>query len=144
MSTATTTGIREGYEEKYGFHDDEQHVFKSRRGLDRAIVEEISSMKGEPKWMRDYRVKALEIFEKKPMPTWGGNVQEIDFQNIYYYVGIDDARFKKPVIPGDQLELDVKVERMLRGIGKFSCVARVGTEVAAEATILLAMRPAAP
>jgi 3-hydroxyacyl-[acyl-carrier-protein] dehydratase len=65
-------------------------------------------------------------------------------QNIYYYVGIDDARFKKPVIPGDQLELDVKVERMLRGIGKFSCVARVGTEVAAEATILLAMRPAEP
>ena len=65
-------------------------------------------------------------------------------QNIYYYVGIDDARFKKPVIPGDQLEIDVKVERMLRGIGKFSCVARVGSEVAAEATILLAMRPAEP
>jgi 3-hydroxyacyl-[acyl-carrier-protein] dehydratase len=65
-------------------------------------------------------------------------------QNLYYYVGIDDARFKKPVIPGDQLELDVRVERMLRGIGKFSCVARVGTEVAAEATILLAMRPAEP
>src|SRR6185436_19612648 len=70
MTTATTTGIREGYEEKYSFHDDEQHVFKSRRGLDRAIVEEISAMKGEPQWMRDYRVKALEIFEKKPMPTW--------------------------------------------------------------------------
>ena len=86
MTTATTTGIRDGYEEKYGFHDDEQHVFKSRRGLDRAIVEEISSMKGEPKWMRDYRVKALEIFERKPMPTWGGNVAEIDFQNIFYYV----------------------------------------------------------
>ena len=65
-------------------------------------------------------------------------------QNIYYYVGIDDARFKKPVIPGDQLELDVKVERMLRGIGKFSCVARVAGETAAEATILLAMRRAAP
>jgi len=65
-------------------------------------------------------------------------------ENIYYYVGIDDARFKKPVIPGDQLELDVKVERMLRGIGKFSCVAQVAGEVAAEATILLAMRRAAP
>ena len=65
-------------------------------------------------------------------------------QNIYYYVGIDDARFKKPVIPGDQLELDVKVERMLRGIGKFSCVAQVAGEVAAEATILLAMRRAEP
>jgi 3-hydroxyacyl-[acyl-carrier-protein] dehydratase len=65
-------------------------------------------------------------------------------ENIYYYVGIDDARFKKPVIPGDQLELDVRVERMLRGIGKFSCVARVAGETAAEATILLAMRRAAP
>jgi len=67
-----------------------------------------------------------------------------DANSVYYYVGIDDARFKKPVIPGDQLEIDVKVERMLRGIGKFSCVARVGTELAAEATILLAMRPAEP
>jgi 3-hydroxyacyl-[acyl-carrier-protein] dehydratase len=65
-------------------------------------------------------------------------------ENIYYYVGIDDARFKKPVIPGDQLEVDVEVERMLRGIGKFSCVARVSGGVAAEATILLAMRRAAP
>lgn len=65
-------------------------------------------------------------------------------ENIYYYVGIDDARFKKPVIPGDQLELDVKVERMLRGIGKFSCVAQVAGEIAAEATILLAMRRAEP
>ena len=65
-------------------------------------------------------------------------------ENIYYYVGIDDARFKKPVIPGDQLEIDVKVERMLRGIGKFSCVAQVAGEIAAEATILLAMRRAQP
>jgi 3-hydroxyacyl-[acyl-carrier-protein] dehydratase len=65
-------------------------------------------------------------------------------EHIYYYVGIDDARFKRPVIPGDQLEIEVKVERMLRGIGKFSCVARVAGETAAEATILLAMRPAAP
>jgi 3-hydroxyacyl-[acyl-carrier-protein] dehydratase len=65
-------------------------------------------------------------------------------EHIYYYVGIDDARFKKPVIPGHQLEVEVKVERMLRGIGKFSCVARVAGETAAEATILLAMRPAAP
>ena len=46
-------------------------------------------------------------------------------ENVYYYVGIDNARFKKPVMPGDQLELEVKLERMLRGIGKFSCVARV-------------------
>jgi 3-hydroxyacyl-[acyl-carrier-protein] dehydratase len=70
-----------------------------------------------------------------------GNTGE-HHENLYYYVGIDNARFKKPVIPGDQLELDVKLERMLRGIGKFSCVARVSGETVAEAAILLAIRPA--
>ena len=64
-------------------------------------------------------------------------------ENDYYYVGIDNARFKRPVLPGDQLELEVKLERLLRGIGKFSCVARVDGEVAAEAAILLTVRPAA-
>jgi 3-hydroxyacyl-[acyl-carrier-protein] dehydratase len=63
-------------------------------------------------------------------------------ENVYYYVGIDNARFKRPVIPGDQLELEVKLERTLRGIGKFSCVARVSGEVVAEAVILLTVRPA--
>ncbi len=65
-----------------------------------------------------------------------------DERSVYYYVGIDSARFKKPVVPGDQLEIEVKLERMLRGIGKFSCVARVSGETAAEAVILLAIRPA--
>ncbi|MBI1795871.1 MAG: Fe-S cluster assembly protein SufB [Candidatus Eisenbacteria bacterium] len=81
-----TLDLRESYTEKYGFHDEEQHVFKSRRGLDREIVAQISDMKGEPQWMREYRLKALEIFEKKPMPTWGPDLSTIDFQNIYYYV----------------------------------------------------------
>jgi len=62
-------------------------------------------------------------------------------QHIYYYVGIDNARFKKPVVPGDQLELEVKLERILRGIGKFACVARVSGAVVAEAVILCAIRP---
>jgi 3-hydroxyacyl-[acyl-carrier-protein] dehydratase len=62
--------------------------------------------------------------------------------NVYYYVGIDNARFKKPVIPGDQLEIEVKLERSLRGIGKFTCVASVAGEVVAQATILLTVRPA--
>jgi 3-hydroxyacyl-[acyl-carrier-protein] dehydratase len=61
---------------------------------------------------------------------------------VYYYVGIDGARFKKPVVPGDQLQLEVKMERALRGIGKFACVARVAGEVVAEANILCSMRPA--
>ena len=61
--------------------------------------------------------------------------------SLYYYVGIDNARFKKPVVPGDQLELEVTIERQLRGIGKFGCVARVGGTVVAEATILCSVRP---
>jgi 3-hydroxyacyl-[acyl-carrier-protein] dehydratase len=59
---------------------------------------------------------------------------------VYYYVGIDNARFKKPVVPGDQLELEVTIERSLRGIGKFACVARVGGAVVAEATILCSVQ----
>jgi len=62
---------------------------------------------------------------------------------IYYYAGIDRARFKRPVLPGDRLEIDVKLERAMRNFGKFSCVARVGGEVVAEATILCAQQPAA-
>ena len=86
MSTESGMDLRDGYAEKYGFHDDEQHVFKIRKGLDASIVEEISTMKGEPKWMLDYRLKALEIFGKKPMPNWGGDLSQMDFQDIYYYV----------------------------------------------------------
>jgi 3-hydroxyacyl-[acyl-carrier-protein] dehydratase len=63
-------------------------------------------------------------------------------ERVYLYVGIDNARFKKPVTPGDQLEIEVKLERMLRGIGKFSCVARVAGAVVAEAVILCAVRAA--
>jgi len=57
---------------------------------------------------------------------------------VYYYAGIDNARFKKPVVPGDQLLLEVTLERLLRTVGKFGCVARVGNDVVAEATILCA------
>ena len=64
-----------------------------------------------------------------------------DDKSLYYYVGIDDARFKKPVVPGDQLELEVALERQLRGIGKFACVARVAGQVAASASILCTVRP---
>jgi 3-hydroxyacyl-[acyl-carrier-protein] dehydratase len=62
-------------------------------------------------------------------------------RSLYYYVGIDNARFKKPVVPGDQLELDVTFERSLRGIGRFGCVARVAGAIVAEATILCTVRP---
>jgi 3-hydroxyacyl-[acyl-carrier-protein] dehydratase len=69
-----------------------------------------------------------------------GAVQQND-RLVYYYVGIDNARFKKPVVPGDQLELEVTMERALRGIGKFACEARVDGVTVAEATILCSVRP---
>ncbi len=73
-------------EYQYGFRDEEDYVFKSGRGLTRATVEEISAMKGEPDWMRDFRLKALDHFEKRPMPNWGADLSGIDFDDIFYYI----------------------------------------------------------
>jgi Fe-S cluster assembly protein SufB len=79
---------------QFGFKDPETYVFKSRKGLDREIVEQISAMKGEPEWMLDFRLKAFEHFQKRPMPTWGGDLYELDLDNIYYYVKPAEAESK--------------------------------------------------
>jgi len=71
---------------QFGFHDPKNYVFKSRKGLDRQIVEEISAMKGEPQWMLEFRLKALDHFLKRPMPTWGGDLSTLDLDDIYFYV----------------------------------------------------------
>ena len=71
---------------KYGFHDPDTFVYKSKKGLDREIVEQISSMKDEPQWMLDFRLKALEHYQQRPIPTWGGDLTKLDLDNIYYYV----------------------------------------------------------
>ena len=87
MSIPETEVVAEiGNDYKYGFHDPESYIFKSRRGLDAKVVEEISSHKNEPDWMRKFRLKSLEYFRARPMPTWGGNLAEIDFENIFYYL----------------------------------------------------------
>ena len=64
-----------------------------------------------------------------------------DDQSVYYFVGIDEARFKRPVVPGDQLLLEVALERETRGLWKFVAQARVGDALAAEAKILCTLRP---
>jgi Fe-S cluster assembly protein SufB len=71
---------------KYGFRDPEKYVFKARRGLTPEVVEEISWHKNEPDWMRQFRLHSLEVFLKKPLPTWGGYLGDLDFENIYYYL----------------------------------------------------------
>ncbi|MDA1346697.1 MAG: Fe-S cluster assembly protein SufB [Crenarchaeota archaeon] len=71
---------------KYDFKDStEMYVHLSKKGLSKDTVIEISKMKDEPQWMLDFRLRSYEIFMKKPMPTWGGDLSTIDFQNIYYY-----------------------------------------------------------
>ncbi len=72
---------------QYGFHDPtDNYAFKSRKGLDAEIVRQISEMKREPQWMTDFRLQSLEIFESRPMPSWGGDMSDLDFNNIYYYM----------------------------------------------------------
>lgn len=75
-----------GTEYKYGFRDKDVSVFRAEKGLSPEIVKQISEMKDEPQWMLDYRLKALDHFYKRPMPTWGGDLSELDFDEIYYYV----------------------------------------------------------
>ena len=74
-----------------GWSDDEDYVFKPTKGLNEDLVREISWMKGEPNWMRDFRVKSLKQFEKRPMPHWGGDMSEIYFDDIYYYIKPSEA-----------------------------------------------------
>ena len=71
---------------KWGFHDPEKYIYKSRKGLDREIVEMISSMKSEPEWMRAYRLHSLEHFQQRPLPTWGADLAQINFDDVFYYL----------------------------------------------------------
>ena len=77
-------------EYKYGFVTEDKPVFKSRKGLDEEIVRQISAHKEEPAWMLEFRLKALEIFESKPMPDWGGDLTKLDLDEIYFYVRPQD------------------------------------------------------
>ncbi|GLC89750.1 Fe-S cluster assembly protein SufB [Lysinibacillus piscis] len=76
---------------KYGFHDKDVSIFRSKRGLTEEIVREISNMKQEPAWMLEYRLKALETFYAKPMPQWGGDLGDLNFDEITYYVKPSEA-----------------------------------------------------
>ena len=87
MSTELATESQDSIGEinKYNFRTESTAVFKARKGIDRDIVCQISEMKNEPTWMRDFRLKSLDIFNSKPMPHWGGDIG-VDFQDIFYYL----------------------------------------------------------
>lgn len=85
--------INKDYKEKFGFHDTEKdYAFKSEKGLSKEIVEQISEFKSEPEWMLEFRLKAYDHFKSRPMPTWGGNLGTIDFDNIHYFVRAADKQ----------------------------------------------------
>ncbi len=80
---------------KYDFKDPiEMYAYLGKKGLSREVVEEISRIKNEPDWMREFRLKAFDIFVNTPMPTWGGDLSNIDFDNIYYYAKATDKQGK--------------------------------------------------
>ena len=76
--------LEQGY--RFGWHDPETYVFKPKKGLSQEVVEEISALKGEPDWMRRFRLKALKHFQARPMPWWGADLSAIDFDDIYYFI----------------------------------------------------------
>ncbi|MEW6566715.1 MAG: Fe-S cluster assembly protein SufB [Chloroflexota bacterium] len=87
MATHTPANLLEGLDRyKYGFSDPDVAVFRTPKGLSREVVQQISAMKEEPAWMLEFRLKALEHFLARPMPTWGGDLSQLNLDDIYYYV----------------------------------------------------------
>ncbi|MGV4302597.1 Fe-S cluster assembly protein SufB [Trueperella pyogenes] len=94
--TQTAPGTNEGWTQEetiasignyqYGWHDDDPAAEAAQRGLNEDVVRNISALKNEPEWMLNKRLRALKLFERRPMPTWGGDLSGIDFDQIKYFV----------------------------------------------------------
>ena len=116
-------GIQEDY--KYGFRDSvANYAFKAKKGLSREVVEQISDMKDEPQWMRDFRLKALEVFWQKPTPTWGGSLLDLNYDDIHYYMKAADRQGKTwDDVPSeikntfDKLGIPEAERKFLAGVG---------------------------
>lgn len=93
MATDITENDQIGEINKYNFRTETHDVFKAQKGLSKEIVGQISEIKREPSWMREFRLSSLELFEQRPMPTWGGSI-DIDFQDIFYYLKPTDHQGK--------------------------------------------------
>ena len=97
--------INDDYKRKFGFNDPETgYVYKAPKGLSRQLVEDISDYKNEPQWMREFRLKALEHFRERPIPQWGANLNQIDFDDIHYFVRASE----RPETSWDDVPDDIK------------------------------------
>jgi len=107
--------INADYTERYGFSNAEDYLYKAPKGLSREIVEMISQFKDEPLWMRDSRLKALDYFLARSMPTWGSpKLAEVDFDNIHYFVRASE----RPEQSWDDVSEDVKTTFERLGIAE--------------------------
>jgi Fe-S cluster assembly protein SufB len=121
--SSRVAGIKD--DDKYGFRDSDDHYsFKSGKGINREVVQQISEMKSEPQWMREIRLKALDVFWQKPTPTWGGDLGHLDFNNIHYYMRAADRQGKTwDDVPAeikntfDKLGIPEAERRFLAGVG---------------------------
>ena len=111
-------------EYQYGFKDPETYVYKSGKGLNTEVVRKISEMKGEPEWMLNFRLKALDHFMKRPMPKWGPDLSGLDLEDIYYYVRPAEASEKNwDDVPEtirntfDKLGIPEAEQKFLAGVG---------------------------
>jgi Fe-S cluster assembly protein SufB len=110
---------------KYDFKDStDLYVYTSKKGLSRGTVEEISKIKNEPQWMLDFRLRSYDIFMKKPMPVWGGDLSKINFQNIFYYTKASEKQSKSwDDVPDsvrktfDKLGIPEAEKKFLAGVG---------------------------
>jgi len=110
---------------KYDFKDStEMYVHLSKKGLTKDTVREISKLKDEPEWMLNFRLRAYDVFMKKPMPQWGGDLNKIDFQNIYYYAKASEKTEKSwDDVPEnvkntfDKLGIPEAEKKFLAGVG---------------------------
>ncbi|PWH05817.1 Fe-S cluster assembly protein SufB [Brachybacterium endophyticum] len=88
----------------YGWRDDDTAGQNARRGLNEEVVRDISAAKDEPEWMLERRLKALKLFEKKPIPTWGPDISGLDFDEFKYFV----RSTEKQATSWDDLPDDIK------------------------------------
>lgn len=116
--------LREDTEYRFGFSDPENYVYKSQKGLNEEIVRQISGMKGEPQWMLDFRLKALQHYQARPTPKWGADLSYLDLDNIYYYVKPtqDEAKSWEDVPDSikqtfDRLGIPEAEQKFLAGVG---------------------------
>src|SRR3954468_6491287 len=97
--------IGSDYAERFGFHDPETgYAYKAPKGLSEQVVRDISEYKSEPEWMREFRLKALEHFQQRPTPSWGGNLGQIDFDDIHYFVRASEKNSRN----WDEVPEDIK------------------------------------